>query len=169
MRKKSKKRLAATALAAALVFIFTRFFMMPIAGGNGYIHLGDSFVYLFACILPLPYGLCAASIGASLADLTSGYAIYCIPTIIIKAAMAVCFSSKKTVFSLRNITALVAATVVLVLGYYIFELFLYGHEAAMVNSAGTAVQGVANALLFIVFSVVLSRVRAYNTLKEELN
>lgn len=165
---KSIKRLAATALAAALVFIFTRFFQIPIIGGNGYIHPGDSMIYLFACILPMPYSLCAASIGASLADVTSGYAAYAIPTIIIKALMASCFSSKKHAFSIRNIVALLIATIVLVLGYYIAEVIMYDKSIALVNSASTAIQGAGNAVIYIVISVILTKVKAYNTFKEEL-
>lgn len=171
MNSKSIKRLAVTALAAALIFIFTRFFMMPmpIPGGNGYIHLGDSFIYFFACILPMPYSLCAASIGASLADVTSGYAVYAIPTILIKAAMASCFTTKKSLFTLRNITALILATIILVLGYYIYEVIMFGHAVAIANTIGTTIQGVGNAVLFIVISVVLSKIKAYTALKEELN
>ncbi|PKM63083.1 MAG: TIGR04002 family protein [Firmicutes bacterium HGW-Firmicutes-21] len=167
-RNKNIKRLTVAAMGAALVFIFTRFFQMPIVNGTGYIHPGDSMIYLFTTLLPMPYGIFVGAIGASLADITSGWAVYAPFTIIIKALMAVWFTSRKNVFSVRNISALIIATIVLVAGYFLAEVFIYGKELAAPNAIFTLIQGLVNATLFITLSIILSKVKAYNTLKEEL-
>lgn len=166
--QKNIKRLTVAALGAALIFILTRVFQVPIVNGLGYIHPGDCMIYLFATLLPMPYGIFAASIGASLADITSGFGVYAIPTIIIKAAMAVWFTNKKPELSIRNLTALFMATIILVLGYYFAELIIFGRVVALANSAFTAIQGLANAALFIVLSIILCKTKAYTTFKEEL-
>ena len=100
-KEKKLRNMVYTGLFAALICLTTAF-ILHIPVGNGYIHLGDSFIYLAACMLPMPYGILAAAIGGSMADLLSGYAIYAIPTAIIKSMLAGCFysmgvSSTKTV------------------------------------------------------------------------
>ena len=83
------KMIALTAMFAALVTVFTAFIKIP--SPFGYAHAGDSMIYLAASVLPGPYGALASSIGASLADLLSGYAQWCLPTFIIKAFNALPF------------------------------------------------------------------------------
>ncbi|HAN22132.1 MAG: hypothetical protein A2Y15_01545 [Clostridiales bacterium GWF2_36_10] len=165
--QKNIKRLTITALAAALVFIFTRFFSMTYAGGNGYIHLGDSMIYLFATLLPMPYRIFAASIGASIADLTLA-PIYTIPTIIIKAAMAIWFTNKKSSYSFRNFVVLIPSTIILIAGYLLYDITIYGKESAFFYSQFTLIQGIANAIVFITLSIILSKSKAYTSFKEEL-
>lgn len=164
---KSIKRLVATALGAAIICIFTVLFQFknPV---SGYIHPGDSFIYLFACILPMPYSLLAGAIGASLADIISGYAVYALPTFIIKAVMAVAFTNKQSNLSVRNILAAVWGTIALVGGYFVAEIVLYNIEGALGNIVPSLVQGVSNFALFIIYSVILSKTKAYNSFKEEL-
>lgn len=57
------------ALFAALVYVGTMF-SIPIPGGQGYMHLGDSLNYLCAVMLPFPYSAAAAAVGAALSDIT---------------------------------------------------------------------------------------------------
>ena len=82
--KYSGKALAVTAMFAALITAATAFIKIP--APLGYAHAGDSVIYLAACILPAPFGFIAASVGGALADLLSGYAVWAIPTAVIKAA-----------------------------------------------------------------------------------
>jgi uncharacterized repeat protein (TIGR04002 family) len=164
---KNIKKIVATGLGAAIICIFTAFFQIKNPGG-GYIHIGDSFIYLFACILPIPYSLLAGAIGASLADVISGYAVYALPTFIIKAVMAVAFSNRFSNLSVRNILAAVWGTIALVGGYIIAEIFMLGTEGALANAIRTLIQGAANFALFIICSVILSKTKAYNSFREEL-
>ncbi|MDA3846247.1 MAG: ECF transporter S component [Vallitaleaceae bacterium] len=84
----STKRMAYTGLMMALSFIGTFIIKIPISSTGGYIHLGDGFVMLSGIILGPVYGALAAGIGSALADVVSGYAVWALPTLITKGAMA---------------------------------------------------------------------------------
>ena len=65
--------------------IATTFFKIPNA--MGYIHLGDGFVLLAAIILPKKYACFAGGVGAGLADIYGGYAVWAPWTLVIKIVM----------------------------------------------------------------------------------
>ena len=55
---KKYKRLAVAALASALTFLVVAFLQIPFPiGQGGYINIGDAFIFLFATLLPFPYGI----------------------------------------------------------------------------------------------------------------
>ena len=65
-KKKANKQLiyvVMAALFAAIITVVTAY-VLRIPTGNGYIHLGDSFIFLAASLLPLPYAIAAAAVGA---------------------------------------------------------------------------------------------------------
>lgn len=76
-----------TSLMITLVFISTYAIKVPVPFTNGYIHPGDSMVFLSGVLLGPLYGAIAAGIGSALADLLAGYTFWVIPTLIIKALM----------------------------------------------------------------------------------
>ena len=87
-----------TALFAALVFVVTRI-NIPTGIGSHIIHVGDSIIYIAACILPMPYAMAAGAIGAALADaLTPGAMVWVIPTLLIKPLLVLFFTQKNTHF-----------------------------------------------------------------------
>ena len=62
--------LTLTGLMAAMITMMTAYIChIPIGVNGGYIHFGDSIIYLAAVLLPTPYALAAAAIGGGLADL----------------------------------------------------------------------------------------------------
>ncbi len=76
-----------TALMTALVFVATFTIKVPVPFTNGYIHPGDSMVFLAGLLLGPFYGAFAAGIGSALADLIAGYTFWMIPTLLIKGLM----------------------------------------------------------------------------------
>lgn len=82
------KKFVLTGLMISLVFVLTFIFPVPVPYTSGYIHLGDSMIYVSVIILGPVYGAFASGIGSMLADLFTGYAQYAIPTLIIKSFMA---------------------------------------------------------------------------------
>lgn len=82
------RTLVTTALFTALICIATMI-SIPVAFTNGYIHPGDSILFLAVILLPLPYGIFAAGVGSMLADLTLGYVHWALPTLFIKMGMAI--------------------------------------------------------------------------------
>ena len=79
-----------TGLMTALVLCLTFFIRIPVPYTSGYIHLGDSMIYLSVLVLGPVYGAFAAGVGSMLADLAGGYPQYALPTLIIKSLMALC-------------------------------------------------------------------------------
>lgn len=84
---KNTKTLVIAALMAALTCMATMIIQLP-TPTFGYIHLGDTFVILCGIILGPVTGGLAAGIGSMMADILSSYAIYAIPTLIIKFVSA---------------------------------------------------------------------------------
>ena len=54
---------------------------------------GDALIYLAACLLPAPYAVGAAMVGAGLADLLTA-PLWVVPTLLIKALVALLFTSR---------------------------------------------------------------------------
>ena len=84
---KNTKTLIIAALMAALTCIATMVIQLP-TPTFGYIHMGDTLVILCGIILGPVVGGLAAGIGSMMADILSSYAIYAIPTLIIKFVSA---------------------------------------------------------------------------------
>lgn len=76
-----------TAMMAALVFVGTYFFKIPTT--FGYTHLGDCMLILAVCLFGRRQGALAGAIGAGLSDLLGGYAVWVLPTVVIKSLWAI--------------------------------------------------------------------------------
>lgn len=160
-------KIAQAGLFTAIIFVFTMFVKVPI--GIGYAHVGDAFIYLYACMGGGWYALVAGSIGATLADLVGGYAIYAPATLIIKPLVALPFvllcRNEEKIFNLRSGLTNILALVIDTFGYFIANLIIFGHsdsatvlKSALGASAGTALQGVASSIVFIIVALALDRV-----------
>ena len=142
---------------AALIFVATRFLSIPLPG-VGYVHLGDALLFVAASLLPMPYAIGAAIIGAGLADLTAGFAVYLPATILIKGLTAALFTEKgKRMLCLRNLLALPLALLLCAGGYFIFEWALYGLPAATPSIPFNCLQIVASTVIYIPVAAVLDR------------
>ncbi len=76
-----------TGLMTALVLIATLFFKVPVPFTNGYVHLGDSMIFVAAIVLGWKGGAFAAGVGSAFADIIGVYAHWALPTLIIKTLM----------------------------------------------------------------------------------
>ena len=158
------KKLTVSALLAALACVATMVIKIP-SPLHGYINLGDCMVLLAGWILAPGYGFLAAGLGSALADLFSGYAMYAPATFLIKGAMALiafaCFKLMNKRFGRlpSQIIGAVLAEIVMVLGYYVFEGFMYGFIPSAVNIPANAVQGTAGLILGIILVKVFERLK----------
>ncbi len=148
MANKTKK-LVFSALFAALVCVATMVIKIP-SPLNGYINLGDSVVLMCGWLLGPLYGFFAAGIGSALADVFSSYVVYAPATFIIKGVMALIAYGLHKKF--KNDTAgliisAVVAELFMCAGYYVFEGFMYGFGASLVNIPPNMVQGVAGIIV----------------------
>lgn len=156
------KTIVLTALFAAMIFLTTAYLFHIPTGASGYIHLGDAFVYLAASILPGPYGLIAASIGGGMADILTGNAVWAIPTMLIKPAMAFCFTEKgKSIICKRNTIAVFIAGIICIAGYYLAEGFIYGNFVAPMAGIGfNSIQAIGSAIVYLTIGFALDKVKA---------
>ena len=116
-----KKNIVLVGVLAAMVCVATTFLHVPIIGG-GYVHMGDAVIYLAAALLPTPYAMAAAAVGAGLADVLVA-PMWAPFTVVIKAVMVLTFTAKKErLLCGRNALAVVMAGVIGVAGYYVAEV-----------------------------------------------
>lgn len=81
-------KLVLTALMVCLVLLATYIIKIPSPFTQGYVHLGDTMIFLSVLLLGKKGGAAAAGLGSALADLMGGYAAYAPWTFIIKGLMA---------------------------------------------------------------------------------
>ena len=87
-RAEKTDTLVLTALMTCLVCLATYALKIPNPLTQGYVHIGDTFIFLSVLVLGKKNGALASSIGAALADLMGGYAIFAPGTFIAKGLMA---------------------------------------------------------------------------------
>ena len=156
---KQVKYLTSTALLAALITVFTAYIgHVPVGANGGYIHFGDSLIYLAAALLPAPYAFAAGAIGGGLADLLTA-PMWAPATIIIKMLITIPFTSKgKKIVTLRNVIATVIAFLISGTGYYIAEAILFGTKTAFFMSlSGSLIQSGGSAVFFVIFGLMLDK------------
>ena len=152
------KLITLSALFAAMTFVLTAFVHIPTL--KGYVHIGDAVIFLAASLLPKPYAMASAAIGASLSDALSGYWIWVPATLVIKALTAFAFSSNsQKIICKRNIIALIPALVLCVVGYGLYSgLVIYGSlGAGFIDAPANAFQSVASAAVYIILSLTIDR------------
>ena len=158
------KRIVVTALMAALACVATMIIKIP-SPMKGYLNIGDCIVLLCGWLLAPGYGFLAAGLGSALADLFSGYIVYAPATFLIKGTMAfiafLCFKlmNKRIGRLSSQIIGALLAEVFMVMGYYVFEGFMYGFVPSAVNIPANAVQGAAGMILGIVLVKVFERLK----------
>lgn len=153
------RNMTMTGIMAALIAVMTAYVChIPIGLNGGYVHFGDSLIYLAAVLLPTPYALAAAAIGGGLADLLTA-PMWVPATIIIKVLITIPFSNKSgKIVTLRNVFAAVVAYFISAIGYYFAEYILFGTWSVLfVVLFQTLIQSVGSAVFFIVLGMALDR------------
>ena len=146
------KRIVIASMLAALVCVATMIIKIP-SPLKGYINLGDCVVLLSGWILSPLYGFLAAGIGSALADVFSGYITYAPATFVIKGLMAIIayfgfrLLHKRLGSFLSRILSGTLSEIIMILGYFVFEGFLYGFVPSLVNIPANSVQGVAGLII----------------------
>lgn len=171
------KRLAFTAVFAALCAVGTLLIVLPLP--TGYFNAGDVFVLLSGwCLGPL-YGSIAAGVGSSIADIISGFAIYAPVTFFIKGAVSATayfifaffmnFIKREKFSYLIRIASAILAETVMVLGYFLYESVLYGFGGGAAALFGNGLQGLCCAALSATIEVGLCSVKAVKEFFPALN
>ena len=156
--------LTAAGLFAAMITLMTAYiFHIPYGTNGGYIHFGDTFIYIAAVLLPRPYALAAAAIGGGLADMLTA-PMWAPATIIIKMLITLPFTSHNgRMLSPRNVAAPFIAALISAAGYYLAEGILFGSFLSPIASlTGSAVQSGGSAVIFLAVAAALDRIHMKN-------
>jgi uncharacterized membrane protein len=165
MKSKSTKTLVLTGMMTALVFIATVAIRIPVPFTQGYIHAGDTMIFVSAAILgPVP-GMIAAGVGSALSDMM-GYPQWVVPTLIIKGLMGylmgvfVNMQSKK---ARRKGTIIFAVFAALIVGFFVTlsrhgqlnpQLFIDGlDDVASADQASAMIAGVQRQLIAVLAGI----------------
>ena len=156
MNTKTKKIVIA-ALMAALTCVATMIIQIP-NGIGGYFNLGDCIVLLCGWLLGPVYGALAAGIGSGLADVFSSDVLYAPATFVIKALMAlVAYFVAKSKKGISVIISGVLAELLMVLGYFVYEVFLYGVGSAALGVTPNLLQGVFGLICAVILKIFVDR------------
>ena len=131
-----------TALMVCLVTIATFFIRIPVPMTQGYVHLGDSMIFLSVLVLGKKNGATAAGLGSAMADLFGGYVHWLPWTLVIKFIMALIMGvflenmEKKGKartnggVTVVQVIGMTLAGLWMVVGYYIASGIIYGNWVA---------------------------------------
>ena len=169
MKNNKIYKICLTGLFAAIIAVFTAFVKIPTGINSGYLHFGDSVVYLSGCILG-PFGLISSAIGGALADILAGAAVWALPTAIIKALNCVPFivavklyrkkKGESKIVNLYTLIATVISAVITIGGYYIAEGFMYSFPSALASVPFSIVQAIGSAIIFALMGKALDGTKA---------
>lgn len=141
MQRKSDnkiERLTLAALMTAMITVFTMVIMIPVPITNGYVHLGDTMIFLTVLMLGYKYGALTSALGSALADLFLGFPHWAPWTFCIKGLMALVVGfilikmQDKGMFG--RITAMVGGGIVMIIGYFVASVVMYGNPVAALSS-----------------------------------
>lgn len=162
--KKSLLKITYTAIFTAIIILATSVIKFSTGLGEGYIHFGDSMIYLTACVLPFPYCIVAGALGGALADILSGFAVWSIPTAIIKTLNALPFAivckkyKSNKILCKKTILMTVVSSIITILGYFVAECILYSVASATLSIIGNTIQAVASGIIFIIIATALDKI-----------
>ncbi len=167
---RSLKRITKVAVMAAIIFVFTYTFKIPIAVTNGYTHLGDCAIFVGVMILGRRDGVLAAAIGAALSDLLGGFLLWVIPTFVIKGIMAFVMGTviEKALPEKKGnwLVGAILGGICQIVGYQLVKIVLISPAAALATiptiSLQTAVGIVVGAVIIRVLNAsrVMGRLQA---------
>ncbi len=158
--------LVTAALFAALIAVMTAYVSFKTGINDGYLHFGDSMIYIAACVLPLPYACAAAAVGGFVADMLAGAAMWAPFTAVIKALNALPFALVYTLRKtqspqkiLNKTTAFmpIVSGLITIFGYFLVEGLLYTFPSAAVSMLASLVQATGSAVIYYIFAVALDK------------
>ena len=169
MKKNHTKLTCLSGIFSALVFVITAYLHIPTY--NGYVHCGDGVIFLAACVLPMPYSIIVGALGAMLADLLTGFAIWAPGSMIIKGLLALLFTCKPNkIITKRNLVMLLPAALISAVGYYLYEALITGSFiASLAGIPGSIIQAVASSIIFIVAGLAMDKYNVKKKLFEDYN
>lgn len=174
--KISTKAMAIGGVFAAMVTVGTMVIRIPIPVG-GYIHIGDSLVYLSGILLGPVLGGVASGVGSCIADLF-GYIEYAPATALIKFLDAFIVGlifmalQKRLSGTMGTVVAyligVLAGGAVMIGGYFAYEVMLKGFTYAMGSVSFNVAQAVGGAIIGLPILIALDKTKYFSRLNQML-
>lgn len=165
----SLKHITKIAMMAAIIFVCTYTFKVPIAITGGYTHLGDCAIFVGVMILGRKDGTLAAAVGAALSDLLGGYLIWVLPTFVIKGIMAFVMGTVvEKVMPEKKANWLIGAILggsCQIIGYQLVKVVLISPAAALATIPTITTQTVAGIVIGAVVIIVLQSSKVISRLQ----
>lgn len=119
-------KLVMTGLMMCLVTMAIMLFKIPVF--QGYVHLGNSMMFMAVMVLGKKNGAIASGLGAALGDVIGGFAVWAPWSLVVSGGMALIVGllMEKN----KKVLGLILGGVFLVAGYYIAEVVIYGNVLA---------------------------------------
>ncbi len=143
---KNTKRLALAGQLCGATLLLT-LLSIPLPSGYGYVNLGDGGVFLCALLLPGGLGALAAGVGAALADLILGWAVYAPATLLIKGLTALLAGLALRRAGKGALPLALLCCLLIPLGYFLYEAVLLTPPVAAANVLPNGLQAVVGATL----------------------
>ncbi|MGD2200832.1 MAG: ECF transporter S component [Candidatus Bathyarchaeota archaeon] len=153
------REIAAIGVMGALATVATMIFTFPIPATSGYFNFGDAIVMSTALIFGPVIGALAGGLGSGLADLLGGWYNWVIFTTVIKGAEGYIAGSlagdpqNRTLG--KTIFAWFFGALVMVLGYFVVQVFMYGLGAALAEAPFNFVQMAVAGVIGIPISIAV--------------
>ena len=174
VKKISVKKITLAALFAALVTVATTVVKIPTGINDGYLHFGDSMIYLAGCLLG-PIAALSAAIGGALADILSGVPTWAPATAIIKACNAVPFivamhyyvksKGKHRIVNLRTVLMTIVSGLITAFGYLLAEGIMYSFPTAWTSFPISLIQATGSAVIFLIIGCALDAAKIQRFIK----
>lgn len=159
MKGQTMKQLTKTAMMAAIIFVCTYTFKVPIAITGGYTHLGDCAIFIGVMLLDRKHGTAAAALGAAMSDLLGGFWLWVVPTFLIKGIMAFIMGTivEKVLLDKKGnwLIGAIAGGIWQIIGYTLTKIVLLSPQAAFATVPTVSAQTVAGIIIASVVIVVL--------------
>ena len=156
---KNIKSLIMAAVFSSLTAVATLVLRIPI--GGGFINAGDGVIILSGVFLSPVFAFLSSAVGAVAADAISGFMIYAPATFLIKGLMALVVAllmKNREITKRKMIFPAITAELIMLIGYFIYEIFVFGISYAVVSATGDTVQAVCGLLIAVFSAPSLARI-----------
>lgn len=146
----------------ALTTVLTMLIQIPVIGAHGYVNMSETVILFSALYLGRRHGAVVGSFGAALADIFSGYGVYAPITFITKGLEGyICGLIYEKVSGKKGaILGSITAGVIMVSGYFIGEIFLYGIKTAMAAVPANTMQAIFGIVTALgIFSTLIRTIK----------
>ena len=140
-----------TAVFMALTCVATMVVQIPIP--LGYAHLGDSVILICAFFFGPVVGALAGGIGSAMADILTGFAVWAVPTLIIKTIMPIIacaiFGNMKSKFDRCKVISVKGIVGAIIAGSF---------AAGLASAPGLLLKSVVNMVVYLFVATGMSKI-----------